>query len=172
MTINDAYNAVMNGAPDALEDLIRGGLQPAIATPKEKWNLFHMALMTPWKSPHPRMISRLIEWGVDVNAADMYGNTPLHYAARQSTAEAAEIVELLLRAGAEVNILNRDTVSPLRQSLAGVPHNLGAVRALLEAGADMDQKVSGGRSVREVVEINVRAHPELKKLIAEFASRH
>ena len=170
MTISDAFNAVMDADQAALESLIRSGLQPAASTPKEKWNLLHMALMTPWTSPQPRMIAWLIDWGVDVNAVDMYGNVPLHYAARQNTAEASEIMKLLLQAGAAVDILNKDTVSPLRQSLAGVPGNLAGIRALLERGADMNQKIPGGRSVREVVELNVRAHPELKKLIAEFAS--
>ena len=54
-------------------------------------------------SGSPRILSLLIEAGVNVNVANSGGYTPLHWAARGDFSRALECVELLLKAGAAVN---------------------------------------------------------------------
>jgi ankyrin repeat protein len=62
----------------------------------------------------PEIMPSLIRHGADVNAVDGYGNTPLHGALssflRSST---KKTVELLLAAGADVNIKNNGGLTPL-----------------------------------------------------------
>jgi ankyrin repeat protein len=52
---------------------------------------------------NPKILSLLIEAGVNVNVANSGGYTPLHWAARGDFRTDTESVELLLRAGAAVN---------------------------------------------------------------------
>jgi ankyrin repeat protein len=53
----------------------------------------------------------LIELGADVNQADERGNTPLHYAALSDYGE-TEVVRLLLAAGANRKVKNKDGLAP------------------------------------------------------------
>jgi ankyrin repeat protein len=114
------------------------------------------------------MVRRLIEWGVNVNAADMYGNTPLYYAVRQ---KAPEIVRILLDAGAAVNTLNRDGISVLKESLAYNPINHDVVRALLDAGADMHEKYATGKSIVERVAEMADKDPVLHGIFSDHQAR-
>ncbi len=164
---DELHHAVMRGDLDAFETLTGAGASPSDLTEKERWNYLHMALLTMWRSPPVDMVHRLIAWGVDVDAVDMYRNTPLHYAARMSAPEAPEIIRLLVAAGADIEALNCDRITPLRAALV----DKGTFGALLAAGADMNQRSPGGRSVREVVELNPRADPGMKELIAQYAAR-
>lgn len=66
-----------------------------------------------------------------VDAADAYGNTPLHKAVEAGDAAA---VDRLIRAKANVNVMNRYHVAPL--SIAALHGNAAIVSALLKAGAD------------------------------------
>jgi uncharacterized protein len=161
----DLYNAIMNGDLD-LFDTLALQAQASEVTESEKWNYLHKAFLIPAESPSLTMIQRLLAWGVDVNARDMYGNLPLHYAARQTTLQASETIRLLIEAGSDVNALNRDGRSPLRQLIVSNPQNVAAVRYLLAAGADANQKKPGGRSVKEMVEMNPATDEQLKKLFA------
>ena len=76
-------------------------------------------------------ISKLIQTGADVNAAEIDGTTALHWAVSRDDLKA---VDLLLTAGANVKALNRYGVSPLMIACndAGAP----VVGRLLKAGAD------------------------------------
>ena len=55
-------------------------------------------------------VHRLLKTGVDVNAAQIDGTTALHWAAYHDDAETAA---LLVRAGANVNAVNRYGLPPL-----------------------------------------------------------
>src|SRR5215210_6595928 len=55
-------------------------------------------------------VRTLLTTGIDVNAAQVDGTTALHWAAYQEDAETAA---LLLRAGANINAVNRYGVPPL-----------------------------------------------------------
>ena len=87
-------------------------------------------------------VQTLLDQGVDVNAAEPDGTTPLHWAAY---GEDIEIVQLLLDAGAVANNGNRYGVRPL--SLAAVHGHAKIVSALLGAGANPNTSVMEGETV-------------------------
>ena len=68
-------------------------------------------------SGSPRILSLLIEAGVNVNVANSGGYTPLHWAARGDFRRATECVELLLKADAAVNVVSRHEGTPFDLSL-------------------------------------------------------
>ena len=112
------------------------------------------------------MLRSLIERGNDVDAIDIYGNVPLHYAARLKN---AELVRVLLDADADVNHVNREGVSPLRQALLKKPTDYESIQMLLESGADMQQQVEGGKTIREFVDIIAHSDPALVDLFNKYA---
>ncbi|POY45222.1 hypothetical protein C3007_01340 [Avibacterium gallinarum] len=106
-------------------------------TPKEKWNWLHKALLgfNPHKPPK-ESIKYLIKQGIPVNAQDIYGMTPLHYAMRAKNADAAIA---LLEAGADPNIPNRDNVIPLAM-MGGIPDRLDVLKLMLDKGGNVHYK--------------------------------
>ncbi len=78
-------------------------------------------------------MERHIHWGVDLNALDVDGATPLHTAARQGQ---SVVVQLLLQHGADPNGLDREGHTPLHDAVL-----IGRTRVadlLLAAGAQID----------------------------------
>lgn len=86
-------------------------------------------------------IRALLEQRLDVNAPQIDGTAPLHWAAHQDDLETAE---LLVRAGANVKAANRYGVTPL--SLACTNGNGAMVELLLKAGADPNAALPGGET--------------------------
>ena len=62
---------------------------------------------------YPRIMSLLIEAGVNVNVVSSGGYTPLHWACGSST----ECVKLLLKAGAAINVRTRGGYTPFDMAL-------------------------------------------------------
>ncbi|WP_337790815.1 ankyrin repeat domain-containing protein [Mannheimia pernigra] len=79
------------------------------------------------------MIEHLISKGLDVNAQDCYGMTPLHYAMRSRNVDA---VIALLNAGADPNIENKDQVIPLSM-IGAVPKELELIELMLKKGGNV-----------------------------------
>jgi ankyrin repeat protein len=89
----------------------------------------HLAAVTAGRP----MVELLLKHGADVNAGDFAENRPLH--ATTTFPDKAEIVQLLLAAKANPNVLNRQLNTPLHNAaLAGA---LDTVKALLQAGANL-----------------------------------
>jgi len=78
----------------------------------------------------------------EVNAAEPDGTTALHWAVR---GDDQELVELLLKAGANPNAANRYGVAPI--TLAAANGNAALVERLLEAGADPNTALPHGETV-------------------------
>lgn len=142
--------SILRGDIGKLDALVAQGFDVHAVSEGDQWNLLHHALVSVSIAPVPEMIRRLIDHGVDVNARDRYGNTPLHYAARWKK---PELIEMLLNAGAEVDPVNRDGLTPLRLMLTSKPYNLDAVATFLAHGANPEQRAAGGISVRDYARI-------------------
>ena len=80
------------------------------------------------------IMSLLIEAGVNVNVANDGGYTPLHWAARGDFSRALESVELLLKAGAAVNVVSRHEGTPF--DVAITQGHRRAYPLFLRAGAE------------------------------------
>ena len=79
------------------------------------------------------LIKFLIDSGVDVNAKNDVGCSPLHYENR------VEVVELLISAGADVKAKENGGKSPLHCT-----NSVEVVELLISAGADVNDKNNGG----------------------------
>lgn len=134
-------------------------------TEQEKWNYLHRALMLPTMQPSVEMIQHLIDCGINVDAIDVYGNSPLHYACRLKN---SKIIKVLLGANIEKNTVNKDGVSPLREALLTKPFDYESIKLLLESGADVYQKIDGGASVKEFAFIVLYEDKELLDLFGKY----
>ena len=105
-----------------------------LAVNSDKKNWLHKVTdsMNP-DEPPPVTISYLINQGISINAQDVYGMTPLHYAMRSQNADAAIA---LLEAGADPNIPNRDNVIPLAM-IGMIPKRLDVLELMLKKGGNV-----------------------------------
>ena len=79
----------------------------------------------------------LVKAGVDIDARDIRGETALMHLCWSGLEEATDGIALLLDGGADPNVVDNEGNSPLNLA-AGAGGNVGSVRLLLEAGADID----------------------------------
>lgn len=142
--------SIMKGDIEKFNALVQQESDLNVVTENDSWNLLHRALMSDSAPPKPEVIKTLIDRGVNINARDRYGNVPLHYAARLKK---PELIKMLLDVGAEIDPVNKDALTPLRLMLTSNPPNLEAIELFLSRGANMDQKVEGGKTVKEYAEI-------------------
>ena len=89
--------------------------------------------------------------GVNVNARDKNGNTPLMVAAGQNSSP--EVVEMLLQAGADVNEKDENGFTALMLA-AKDNSDPEMVRVLLDAGADISAQNSKGKTVLDLARLN------------------
>lgn len=75
---------------------------------------------------HRDCIETLLDYGADIHARDLSGNTPLHAAAKHEAP--GPVVELLLARGADANLQNQSGSTPLQHALSIM--NTAAVEAL------------------------------------------
>ena len=112
-------------------------------TSLDKWNYLHRILC--YSEPKAELIQFYIDNGVDVNAQDIHGMTPLHYALRSKNAEAAIA---LLKAGANPNLPNQDGLIPL--SMIGyIPERLDVLELMLQKGANVHYLVNEDEAILE-----------------------
>ncbi|XP_021940800.1 transient receptor potential channel pyrexia-like isoform X3 [Zootermopsis nevadensis] len=106
------------------------------------------------KSGNPACVLLLLQAGAKVNAEDEKGTTPLLLAGagvvpdnKNGVNKYEEIVELLVQAGAHVNVYNQDTGSTALHH-AAVLRSVRAMQFLLDAGAVLEEgRTEGGVTV-------------------------
>ena len=94
------------------------------------------------KAADKAAVRSLLDKRVDVNATEPDGTTALHWAAHSDD---SELVDLMIRAGANVKSANRYGVTPLW--LACMNGNAASVEMLLKAGADPNTVSHEGETV-------------------------
>lgn len=105
----------------------------------------------------------LDQGGVDVNARDDEGFTPLHFASQR---ESAEVVRLVLDAGADVNIVSNNGTTPIYNAIRNTsPAGAQIVRLLLEKGADPTIEMPNGSSALKLAKR--MQPPEVMKALAD-----
>ncbi|KAI9706852.1 MAG: Ankyrin-3 [Bogoriella megaspora] len=106
-----------------------------------------LCAQSPWltvaaRQSNEAVLSLLLDHGFDPNAVDQDGCTPLHLA---STSSRFRNVELLVAAGASVDIWDRFGQQPLHAAINAdppTPEMLATVRKLLESGADVNARAN------------------------------
>ncbi len=93
------------------------------------------------KNQDRKTAHRLLDQGVDVDAAHVDGMTPLHWAVYHND---VELTKAVVDAGANVRAKNRYGVSPL--ALACTNGSSTIVNLLLDGGADANATLSGGET--------------------------
>ena len=114
--------------------LLTGAAGASLAAPPDD-------LVEAVKAGDASAVRALVERGADVNLRLVDGSTALHWAVHH---EALEIVDLLLKAGADAAAANRYGAKPL--VLASTNGNAAIVSRLLEAGADANTVAAGGET--------------------------
>ena len=105
---------------------MQDGINPLLAATRDSWH------------GRPEAVMTLLANGADPHSTDADGNTPLHHAARSSD---PGVAALLRDAGANLDALNHDGVSPLGSACAA--GNWRLARFLLERGAHAE--IDGGQ---------------------------
>jgi hypothetical protein len=91
----------------------------------------------------PEMVQVLLDYGVDDNARNSAGDTPLPFAS-MGRFEEPRVVRLLLDHGADPNVLSENGITPLHRALQN--GNIEMARLLVEHGASVELKDWKGRT--------------------------
>ena len=95
------------------------------------------------------MIASLFESGVDPNAADNLGFTPLHFAAQS---QCAEVVLMLVEKGAEIDKKNSVGNTPLGLAIFNYRGDGEVIKILLKAGANPNLQNNAGVSPKTLAQ--------------------
>lgn len=125
------------------------------------WSALHMAV----KDKDEGLVRELLGKGVDVNAQDNNGRTPLHLAVNDEEVSTV-IVMLLIKNGAKVSTKDYRGKTPLH--LATHQFSLSAVRILLHAGADVNAKDRHGNGPLEIAQKLAYTDPEIYQDISSI----
>jgi ankyrin repeat protein len=165
------FKALKNGSIESANELIEQGCDVHKLTDLEQWTYLHKMLTSPSfnieDSSILKSIQFLLDKGLDVNAIDSYGNTPLLYAVRQRNVDG---IRLLLENGADklIEHENLEGVSALRMSFIGKNYSFDIVKELLGFGADPDKKNIQGKTVRDRLNIIVGVPDNIYGLFLKY----
>ncbi len=161
----ELYVALTDDDMEEVKKLIGQGNDIQRTTEGEKWSYLHKVCMSddnPTKS-----VQFLIEQGLDVNAVDSYGRTPLIWAAEQGNIEA---MKLLLDNGAIKTLEHCDAngTNALRININRNPFPYEKCKLLLEYVANPDQGSEVGKSIRDVIYRFKELEPEAFELFSKY----
>ncbi len=168
------FKALRKGNLVSALELEKEGCNFYKVTETERWTYLHKLLSSTSTQVEDRTpldtLEFLIEHGLDVNAVDRYGYTPLIFAVRQQNLPA---IKLLLVNGAEkrINHCPEDGSTSLKMVFKQKPYSPEIVKTLLEAGADPDEKEEGGCSFRYLVSILADMPPEIPELLKLYPEK-
>ncbi|WP_104398590.1 ankyrin repeat domain-containing protein [Vibrio penaeicida] len=162
------FQSLKRGKIEEARRWINDGCDILAVTEKEKWTYLHKSLQSTNKQVPHETIQFLIDQGLDVNAIDSYGYTPLMYAVRQRNVEG---MRLLLENGADKLIEHRDQkgVNALRLAIKGKPFIFEVVKTLLDAKADPDSRSDdNAKSFREIVNFLDDMPSDIIELLSQY----
>jgi ankyrin repeat protein len=107
----------------------------------------------------------MLEKGVNLRFRDGEGRTPLHACIDRQIGERYEILTLLIAAKADVNASGRNDYAPLH--LAAVRDDHRAIRILLDAGANRDQRTKIDRYATPAEEARRLGHHRSADIIEQ-----
>ena len=140
---------------------------PTVATTPQTINSTTCQLLCDWDfwvgADEERVLDELKK-GVDINALDDRGLTPLHYAARSSTD--VSVVALLLDRGADVNARSSQGFTPLHTAASGNTKP-SVIALLLDRGADIEARDSNGGTPLHHAVIFFNEDPSVLKLLLD-----
>jgi hypothetical protein len=110
------------------------------------------------------VIRVLISEGVDIDARDRLGETPLHYAAEHGSINVGEV---LITNGAKVNANNNKGETPLHRSTFWGYQKM--VELLMASGADITAKTNGGQTTVDIA--TQQDYPGLRTLLQRFEQK-
>jgi ankyrin repeat protein len=116
---------------------------------------------------YPEAVQKLIEYDVDINAENMYGSTPLHWASRGHCFKSGTVLQLLLEHGADIKARNRIRGwTPLHEASCGAPE---MVPLLLKHGADVKAEDNDGKTALQVAA--AEGHDKVVELLREHGAK-
>ena len=163
----ELFEALVYGELEQAKQLISQGDDIQRITKEDKWSYLHYVLISIKRKTPIESIQFLLDKGLDVNAIERGGYTPLIFAVRQRNVAA---MRLLLDNGAVdfIEHENEEGVSALRMGLVGKPYIYEVLEVLLEYGADPDKKSKGGTTVRERLNVVAGIPPEIHQLFERY----
>ena len=113
------------------------------------------------------MVHKLIDYGVDINAVDLVGWTPLYWASQGSYPRCIDAIRLLLEHGADINARgNHDLIALHCASELG---RLEIVRVLLEHGANVEAEDREGKTAYQLA--LARGHHNITEVLSEYGAK-
>lgn len=103
-----------------------------------KQTILHIAVI----NSNLELVKFLVEYGIDVNVKDSYGNIPLHFS------KSLSVANFLIESGSEIDARNKGGATPLicmsepEDNKLGEIESLKIINFLIESGADINARTN------------------------------